>query len=295
MKKSNCQISVVIISFNGIEFIDECLSTTFESLKGIDSEVIVVDNASTDGTIGLIKSRYPQAELIQNHTNLGFARAVNQGLDVAQGRFIFLLNQDTRTINGAIPRLAERMARDERIGTIGPRFVGFDGKLQKSARAFPRYRDLFFEFTGLAYLFPESRVFSRWKMDWFDHLTEKEVDQPMGAALMIRREAIDNVGGFDESFGIFFNDVDFCRRVKESGFVNLYFPEAIVAHYVGGSTRLRKAKMIIESHRSMYKYFKKYNRSLLSQPSLYLWGGVLFATAYIRAAVSLVFGRQSPE
>ena len=289
MSAGKTLISVVIISYNGMEFIEDCLATVYAGLKTSDSEVIVVDNASHDGTVNVIKSGFPQVKLIANNDNLGFARAVNQGIMVAKGNLIFLLNQDTKIIGDALLRLVARMESDSRIGTIGPKFIGFDGNLQKSARAFPRYRDLFYEFTGLSYLFPQSEVFGHWKMGWFDHLSEREVDQPMGAALMVRREVINKIGDFDETFGMFFNDVDFCRRVKESGLINLYFPGATVAHFVGGSTRKRKASMIIESHRSMYKYFRKYHKKVHTLPLLYFWGAMLFIAAYIRAAALRLF------
>jgi GT2 family glycosyltransferase len=288
MKQTDFRISVIVISFNGIEFIDNCLSTTIMSLANTSSEVIVIDNASSDGTVELIKNKYSQVRLLENKGNLGFARAVNQGFELAAGKYILILNQDTRIIGNAIPALADRLEREQTVGTIGPEFIGFDGRLQKSARAFPRYRDLLFEFTGLSYLFSGSRVFANWKMGWFDHLAEREVDQPMGAALMIRRELLEKIGGLDESFGIFFNDVDFCRRVREAGYVNLYYPEAVVAHFVGGSTRKRRAKMIIESHRSMLRYFAKYARSPGSRVPLYFWGGVLYAAAAVRAVFSLI-------
>jgi GT2 family glycosyltransferase len=291
MKQPDCRISVVVISYNGIEFIDDCLSSTVSSLAGEASEIIVIDNASSDGTVELIKGKYPQVTLIQNESNLGFARAVNQGFERTTAEYILILNQDTKIIADAISKLAERMELDPRIGTIGPKFVGFDGRLQKSARAFPRYRDLLFEFTGLSYLFPKSKTFNNWKMGWFDHLSEMEVDQPMGAALMVRRELLDKAGGFDESFGIFFNDVDFCRRIKEAGYVNLYYPEAVVAHFVGGSTRKKRARMIIESHRSMYRYFAKYAGKTGARLPLYFWGAILYVSGLIRALFSIVAGK----
>ncbi|UCD18067.1 MAG: glycosyltransferase family 2 protein [Candidatus Zixiibacteriota bacterium] len=281
-------ISVIIISFNGIEFIKDCLATVFTSLAGIDAEIIVIDNGSADGTCELIKARYPEVKLTKNPGNLGYARAVNQGAEQATGKFILLLNQDTRIRDRAIVKMAERMARDSTIGTIGPMFVGFDGTLRKSCRVFPCYRHLFFEFTGLAWLFPRSRLFGEWKMGWFDHLTEHEIDQPMGAALMIRKEIFDAMGRFDETFRIFFNDVDFCRRITERGLRNLYFPAAVVEHYFGGSIGTMKPRMVIESHRAMFRYFRKYSRGIHRLPLLYFWGLVLWLTAYVRAGYHLI-------
>ena len=286
MKENENLISVIIISYDGIDYIKDCISSVIDSLESTAFEVIVVDNGSTDGTVELIKDKYPQVHQINNESNPGFARAVNQGLETAEGEFILILNQDTKIINRAIPKLAERMKQDNQIGTIGPKFISPEGTLQKSARSFPRYRDLFYEFSGLTYLFPESKIYSNWKMGWFDHQTEKTVDQPMGAALMIRRRVFVKVGYFDTNFPLFFNDVDYCRRVKQAGYENLYYPEAVVIHHVGASTRKRKAAMIMESHWAMYKYFRKYDRNLLTRPVLYFWGALLFVSACVRAVFS---------
>jgi GT2 family glycosyltransferase len=284
-------VSVIVITFNGMEFVEACLSSVLKAVANVPAEIIVIDNGSRDGTKQFLESRFSQVQLVCNDKNLGFAPAVNQGFAKARGKYIFLLNQDTKMDPTAITQLLQRMEKDAGIGIAGPRFIGFDGRLQKSCRAFPRYRDLLYELTGLSYLFPRSRTFARWKMGWFDHLTEREVDQPMGAALMIRRELIEKIGGFDESFGIFFNDVDFCRRAKELGYINLYYPEAVVAHFVGGSTRKMKPRMVLASHWAMYQYFRKYNRGSFGIPALYFWGGLLFLSALVRALFHIVLKR----
>jgi GT2 family glycosyltransferase len=286
MKNGDYLISAIIISYDGIDYIDDCISSLIESLTGTNYEIIDIDNGSQDGTVELIKSKYTEVRLIENKGNLGFARAVNQGLEIANGEYILILNQDTKIIDRAVIKLAERMKEDADIGAIGPKFIGPDGTTQKSARAFPRYRDLFYQFTGMAYIFSHSKIFSRWKMGWFDHEMEMTVDQPMGAALMIRREIINKIGFLDIDFPIFFNDVDYCRRIKEAGYINLYYPEAVIMHHVGTSTRKRKASMIMQSHKSMYKYFRKYNQNLISRPLLYFWGAALFITGVIRAFFS---------
>lgn len=278
-------ISVIIIAYNGMAFLPDCLASVVDSVREVDAEIIVVDNGSSDGTTAFIGKTYSDVALIANEENRGFASAVNQGLERATGEFVLLLNQDTRIRGDAIVRLARRMEQDETIGTIGPKFIGFDGALQKACRMFPTYRHLLFDFTGLAFLFPRSRVFGGWRMGWFDHETERAVDQPMGAALMIRRRVLKTVGRFDERFRIFFNDVDYCRRVREAGFVNRYYPDAVVEHYYGGTIRKIKPEMIRESHRAMYRYFKKYSRGATGIPLLYFWGLVLWIGAFLRAGV----------
>lgn len=283
-------ISVIVISFNGMEFIDDCLTTVLTSLESVDSEIIVIDNRSQDGTVELIEDKFPMVRLIKNGSNLGFARAANQGFNMSRGEYILLLNQDTRIQNQAIVKLAERIKSDSHIGTIGPKFVDFSGRLQKTCRSFPRYRDLIYAITGLSRLFSHSRVFSHWKMGWFDHESEREVDQPMGAALMIRQNVLQRLGGFDESFKIFFNDVDFCRRVREAGYVNLYYPWAVIEHFYGGTIRKMKGRMVREWHRSIFRYFRKYSRSLMSRLLLAFWGPVIFFSGFIRAAYYRITG-----
>ncbi|HDL03086.1 MAG TPA: glycosyltransferase [candidate division Zixibacteria bacterium] len=277
-------ISVIVISFNGMEFIEDCLASVQKSLdEVVDSEILVIDNGSTDGIVELIENRYPNIQLIKNRDNLGFARAVNQGFEKARGEYVLILNQDTRIQDNAIVKLADRIRTDSRVGTIGPKFIGFDGQLQKSCRAFPKYRDLVFAFLGLSKLFSESNCFSSWKMGWFDHLNEREVDQPMGAALMVRKDILDKIGGFDERFRIFFNDVDFCRRAKEAGYVNLYYPSAVIEHYYGGTIRKMKPQMVLEWHRALAEYFIKYSPGGPSKIIALFWKIFLILLSYPRA------------
>ncbi len=281
--KENKYISVVVISFNGMEFIEDCLTTVQNSLENVESEILVVDNGSIDGSVELIEKKFPNIQLIKNMKNLGFAKAVNQGFEKTTGEYILLLNQDTRIVDDAIVKLAERMKSDPNIGTIGPKFIGFDGQLQKACRAFPRYRDLIFTFLGLSKLFPKSKIFSFWKMGWFDHLLEAEVDQPMGAALMVKRSVLDKIGGFDEQFRIFFNDVDFCRRAKENGYINLYYPTAVIEHYYGGTIRKMKPQMVMEWHRAIVKYYRKYSETIPSKITALFWCVFLILLSYPRA------------
>lgn len=264
------------------------MASVKRSVEGESSEIIVVDNGSSDDTCKTIKTHFPEVILIANNSNRGFAPAVNQGIDKSRGDYIFILNQDTRIRGRAIVELVERMEHDRSIGTIGPKMVGFDGRRQYSCRAFPRYRHLFFDYTGLAFLFPRSRLFGGWRMGWFDHESESEVDQPMGAALLVSREVIEKVGRFDEQFRIFFNDVDFCRRVKEAGYKNLFYPGAVVEHFYGWSVRKNRPAMILESHRAMRLYFIKYSRSLIEKLLLLLWTPLIFLGGYVRAAVAFL-------
>lgn len=275
MKTPEVELSAIIISFNGMQFLPDCLSSLTADLAGLEHEIITIDNGSDDGSLEFIKSTYPAIRVVENGKNLGFARAVNIGLHEARGHYFYVLNQDLRFRKGTASILLERLKADENVGLIGPKYVGFDGRLQWSARAFPSYRHIFYRAFFLDRIFPRHREFAGWRMGWFDHETEMSVDQPMGAVMLIPSEVVEKVGYLDESFPILFNDVDYCRRIKQAGYSLLYYPEAVVEHYVGGSTRRRPIKLRITSHVALYRYLKKYARPV-EYPLLWLSGLILW-------------------
>lgn len=264
-------VSAIVIAWNGMRFVPDCFRTLTEDLKSVDHELIVVDNGSTDGTPEYISEHYPQVKLIRKDTNLGFAKAVNIGLKAACGEFLYILNQDLRFRPGTVRGLVDRIRQDDSIGLIGPGYVDFDGRRQGSARAFPTFRHIWYKAFLLSDLFPRHREFASWKMGWFDHETELFVDQPMGAVMLVPQRVVKEVGLMDESFVIFFNDVDWCRRIKEAGYRLLYYPGVTVEHFVGGSTRTRPIRMAAKMHRAMYRYLAKYAR-WYQYPLLWLSG-----------------------
>lgn len=289
-------ISAVVISYHGIDFIADCLTTLEKDLEGYDSEIIVIDNHSTDGTVEYIEKHHPDIQLIKNTVNLGFAKAVNQGFKAATKEFIWMLNQDIRIRPGCLDALLSFYEKASHPGMIGPKLVGFDGSLQKFCRRFPRYHHLFFELTGLSYIFPKSAFFNGWKMGEFDHLSSRAVEQPMGAAILLHRDVVSKVGDMDESFRIFFNDVDFCRRLVAHGYTNYYCAEAVIEHYGGGSVSRRKASMVWKSHVGMFKYFLKTERQwrkplfvkIIRRPLPYLAGLALMIAAVPRSLYHLL-------
>lgn len=254
------EISAILISYNGMKFLPECLATLIADLESLPYELIIVDNGSTDSSVEFFKSNFPDAQLIANNENLGFAKAVNQGIKAANGKYLYILNQDLRFRGGTTRALLDRLKSDKLIGLIGPKFVGFDGVTQASARSFPSYRHVFYRVMLLDRLFPRHRDLGRWRIGWFDHETEREVDQPMGAVMLIPRAVVNKIGLMDEKFWLLFNDVDYCRRIKMAGYKLLYYPRAIVEHYVGGSTSRIPYRLKIISHWSLFRYLAKYAR-----------------------------------
>lgn len=283
-------ISAVVIAFHGMQFIPDCLATLKEDIKDYPHEIIVIDNASTDSTVEYIEDHHPDVRLIKNSTNVGFAPAINQGIRACRHDFIWLLNQDIRIRPGCLSTLLHCHENINRPGMIGPRFVGFDGKLQKFCRRLPLKHDAVFNLFGLAALFPHSRLFNGWKMGDFDHLSSRPVPQPMGAAMLLNRSCIDDIGLMDETFVIYFNDVDFCERLIEAGYTNYYCYDAVIEHYQGGSTERQRPKMIWKSHLGMYAYFRKVENKrpsklvkVLRRPLLYGTGLMLILFAVPRS------------
>lgn len=267
-------ITAIVIAYDGMKFLPDCLSTLTNDLKDFKYELILVDNGSTDGSVAFIKENYPLAVLIENGENLGFAKAVNLGINAASGENLYILNQDLRFRPGVARGLLERMSGDPTIGLIGPGYVGFDGQPQRSVRAFPTYRHVFYRALFLDRIFPHHRELSHWRMGWFDHKEEMFVDQPMGAVMMIPRRVVNQVGLMDESFPILFNDVDYCRRISDAGLKLLYYPEVTVEHFVGATTGRWPYRMKAISHAAMYRYLKKYAR-WYGYPALWLCGVLL--------------------
>lgn len=275
-------LSIVIVTWNSQEFIRNCLDSIFLSQGNFTSEIIVVDNCSSDETAKIVEQLYPQVNLIQNKKNLGYAKANNQGIEKAKGEYILLLNPDTQVLEDALSLMYEFMEENLKIGALGPKLLNPDKTVQASCREFPSFSTLIWEFFGLSRLFPRSRVFGRWRMGCFDFDIQREVDQPMGSCLMLRRATLEDVGAFDENFVMFFNDVDLCFRIKKGGWKIYFYPEAKVIHYKGASTRKAKAKMIWLSHLAFYKFFKKHKTGLVNRLLLLLLLIPLILSAWVR-------------
>ncbi|MBL0106831.1 MAG: glycosyltransferase family 2 protein [Ignavibacteria bacterium] len=208
-------LSVVVVTWNSYKEICKCIESVSASAKGINYEIIVVDNNSSDKTSDLVKGlvqKNSKIRFIQNTENKGYTKACNQGMEIAAGENIFLLNPDTVLQGSCIEQLIRKLNEDIETGAVAPQLLNPDITIQFSCRTFPEYRDMFFEMILLSSIFGKSRVFSRWKMNYFSHNEEREVDQPMAAALMIKKDVLDETGNFDGRFSMFYNDVDLCKK-----------------------------------------------------------------------------------
>jgi GT2 family glycosyltransferase len=261
------KLSIVIVTWNSASDIDACLDSIH---FGSEFEVIVVDNASSDVTRDKL-SRYHHLRLVANESNCGYARANNQGLKLATGEYVLLLNPDTRIELGALDTLSSYLDENPKAGAVAPRLISPDGKTQFSIRSLPTSASLFWELVGLARLFPKSHIFGRWKMKYFDYSRSAEVEQPMASCLMLRRTALASLAPnsslltanspMDEQFPMFYNDVDLSKRMADAGWKTVYVADARVVHRHGASTKQIRTKMIPESHRSAFRYLRKHDHS----------------------------------
>lgn len=286
--------SIIIVAFNNQYEIESCLESLGHALAGFRAEICLIDNCSADETVPISKKLLLQFDeryhwsMICNETNMGFTKAVNQGLRQAQGDFVLLLNPDTELPADLFQPLIEIFQADPQVGMVAPQLLNPDGSIQPSCRRFPRRRDVIYHALGLHWFFKRSREFNSWKMGDFDHQSQREVDQPQGAFLLARRQAVDQVGLLDERFPMFFSDVDWCRRFIDHGWKILFVPSVQIVHHKGTSIYRNRLKMIWSSHRSFYHYFQKYQRGLFQGFLNLMIGEILIGLALVRSIFYLL-------
>ncbi len=275
-------ISIVIVTWNSQEFIRNCLDSIYLLPDKVRYEIVVIDNGSSDETTKIVREFYPEVNLIENRRNLGYAKANNQGIKKAKGKYILLLNPDTEVSVNSLALMYEFMEKNPQVGALGPKLLNPDRTIQPSCREFPTFITLIWEFSGLSRVFSKSKIFGSWRMGYFAFDRPIEVDQPMGSCLMIRRETLKDIGLFDENFSMFFNDVDLCFRIKRAGWKIYFYPDVQVIHNRGASTRKAKRRMIWLSHLAFYKFFKKHKPGPTNRLLLYLFCIPLFLSALPR-------------
>lgn len=252
-------VSVVIVNRNTRELLRACLDSLAAEREQLEIQVIVVDNASEDGSAGMVRRNFPEAVLLRNAGNTGFAFPNNQGIAESTGRYVMLLNSDTEVRPGALATLVRFMDSKRDAGACGPLLRYPDGRVQPSCSSFPTPWVHFCDITFLDRLFPRSRRFSD-MITWFAHDRTAVVEQPAGAALLVRREAIEQVGGLDERFAIYYNDVDWCYRIHRAGWEIYFVHDAEVIHHQGVTTRNenRELGLTREMVRNRRDYFAKH-------------------------------------
>jgi N-acetylglucosaminyl-diphospho-decaprenol L-rhamnosyltransferase len=249
-------VSIIVLSWNVRDLLRRCLTSL--PLNSSSSEIIVVDAASTDGSPEMVRAEFPQVALIASNENLGYTRGNNLGLRAAKGRYLLILNPDTEIVGDAIPQMLAFMDAHPHAGMLGPQLLYPDRTVQSTRRRFPSLATAFFESTWLQPLAPRRLLDHYYARDLPDDAIG-EVGWVVGAALLVRREAYEQVGGFDEGFFMYSEEMDWCRRMKAAGWQVIYFPAARIIHHEAKSSTQVPAATHIRFNTSKVRYFRKYH------------------------------------
>jgi N-acetylglucosaminyl-diphospho-decaprenol L-rhamnosyltransferase len=269
-------LAVVIVNYNAGEFLDRCVSSVTAAGGDIAVDIVVVDNASRDGSATAAARAHPETRLIENRENRGFAAAANQGVSATDAPFVFLLNPDAEITGGTLAALVKLAREHARAGAVGCLVRNPDGTIQPSARRVPRlFEALMHAFLGP--LLPGNRWSRSYTMAEWDRSTEREVEWISGSAMLLRREAFDEVGAFDEGYFMYVEDVDLCTRLRSAGWKVLFSPEVEAVHAIGVSARGQSRRMAFAHSASIYRYFEKHRAQ----------GAGLLLKPFVRAALWL--------
>jgi hypothetical protein len=255
----NVDFSICIVTYQARDHLRGCLQSIADHPPSHRYEIIVVDNHSTDGTVEMLKSQFPQVQIIKNNENKGFTAPTNQALRQARGDYLLLLNPDTRVHPQAFDALIAFMKEHPDAGICGPKVLNLDGSLQKPCRrGESRPWAVFSYFLGLSRLFPKSKLFGEYLMNYMDEDVIHQVAGVSGSCMLIRRQVIDQIGYLDELFFAYQEDADYCLQARHAGWNIYYVPTARITHYAGeGGSKVQPYRSIYAWHRSYYLFFRK--------------------------------------
>jgi O-antigen biosynthesis protein len=253
------KLSIIIVNYNVKHFLEQCLCSVQKAIAGIAAEVIVIDNNSSDNSAGYLQSRFAFARFVVNKENLGFGKACNQGLQFATGKYILFLNPDTIVPEDCFTACISFMDGHPNAGALGIKMLDGKGKfLKESKRAFPSPLTSLFKLFGLSRVFPRSGIFSKYHLGHLDENQNHEVDVLAGAFMMVKKEVLDKVGGFDEIFFMYGEDVDLSYRIQKAGYKNYYFAGSHIIHFKGESTRKGSMNYVRMFYNAMSVFVKKH-------------------------------------
>jgi O-antigen biosynthesis protein len=278
-------LSVVIVNYNVVFFLEQCLNSVFAASKNLNVQVFVVDNNSVDGSINMLKENFSSVILIENKENVGFSKANNQAIKQANSPYVLLLNPDTVIEEDTFDKCIDFMNSNADCGGLGLRML--DGKgnfLPESKRGFPSPSVAFYKIFGLSYLFPKSQKFGRYHLGFLSEFEVNEVDVLSGAFMLLRTETLEKVGLLDEQFFMYGEDIDLSYRIKLGGYKNYYFPETKIIHYKGESTKKSSVNYVFVFYKAMILFAKKH----FSNKNANLFSFAINLAIYMRASLSLI-------
>jgi hypothetical protein len=283
-------VSIIIVNWNTRDVLRDCLKSVYDQTHGIEFEVIVVDNASGDDSIAMIKSEFPDVILIENHENRGFGAASNQGMVIAKGRYVLLLNSDTVILDNAVKKTVEFADLHKDAAVVGCRVLHPGGRLQRTCFMYPSLLNMLLESSYLYKLFPGNKFFGREHLTWWDRNDVREVEVIDGCFMLVRQEAIRQAGMLDEQFFIYCEETDWCYRFKQAGWKMLFTPDAQIIHLGGQSSRQVASAMTLQLRGSVLQFMHKhYSRLEYNLACILVW--LFFAIRVPGWFIKSVFAR----
>jgi len=260
--KPPLKISVIIISYNVREFLYQCLLSVYRATRDIEAEIFVVDNASVDGSVQMVKNHFPEVILNANKQNIGFAAANNQAIEHSQGEYIVLLNPDTIVQEDTFTRLLSFMDQTPEAGACTCKILNPDGSFSVDSRhSIPSPLTALWKLLGLNRIFPKSKIFGRYNLTYLDPDETYSVDAISGSFMLIRKKVVEMLGGLDEDYFMYCEDIDYCYRITQDNWKIYYVPETNIIHYKGESTKKNNIDYVINFNRSLYIFYKKHFHS----------------------------------
>jgi len=278
------KLSVIIVNYNVEHFLEQCLHSVFKAIEPIDAEVFVVDNNSTDDSVNMVKNKFPQVRLIENKENVGFSKANNQAIRQAKGEYVLLLNPDTVVEADTFSQTVSFMDRTSDAGGLGVKMVNGQGVfLPESKRGLPLPKVAFYKIFGLSKLFKKSHRFGKYHLTYLDPDEIHEVEVLCGAFMLLRKSLLDKIGGLDEEFFMYGEDIDLSYRITQNGYKNYYYPLTRIIHYKGESTKKSSINYVIVFYKAMQIFAKKH----FSQTNAKAFNFLIYIAIWLRASFSI--------
>ena len=284
-------LTVIIVSYNCRDYLNQCLHSVADSRPGCSYKVIVVDNNSEDGTVAFVESNFPNVQLLCNKGNVGFARANNQALQKNESRYAMLLNPDTLVREGAFDAIVNFLDEHMDVWALGPAIFNGDGSPQRTGVRFPSNWNLLVESVFLDRLFPHSKVFGAHRELYKDYSKPRAVDFVQGSCLVVRKEVIAKIGLLDERFFMYFEETDWCYRIKQAGGKVMFLPFAEVVHFGGDMVGHFDERRLKHYHQSLLKFYRQNYSSL----GLFWLKMILIVRSIIRVFAWCIVGIARPN
>lgn len=279
------KLSVVIVNYNVKYFLEQCLHSVQNACRSLETEIFVVDNNSVDGSIKMVKEKFPEIHLIENKDNKGFSAANNQAIRLAKGEYILLLNPDTIVEDDTLRKVVGFMDLHPDAGGLGVKMLDGKGKfLPESKRGLPTPLVSFFKVFGFSYLFPKSRLFGKYHLGFLDKDKTHVVDVLAGAFMLLRKKVLNEIGLLDESFFMYGEDIDLSYRISQAGYKNYYYPGTRIIHYKGESTKKSSLNYIFVFYNAMIVFAKKH----FSKQNARVFSLMINLAIYFRAFISIL-------